>query len=115
MPKASAPLSARPRHVRRRAIFRLSTMKSRSASVDLVGSLPKPDLRLCERETHQHCLTLCAVRCREPSATRGFEPGSPGEKLALGSDPVAQLLPAAEHRLMRHFDIRFPTLGRCRD
>ena len=36
-----------------------------------------------------------------PRPTRGFERGPPAEELALGGDPIAQLIPAPEDRLVR--------------
>ena len=40
-----------------------------------------------------------------PGAARRFEPGSPGEELALGGDPFPQRLPSAEDSLVCHLGI----------
>src|SRR5262245_24868681 len=48
-------------------------------------------------------------------ASSGFEPASPGQELALRSDPVAQLLPTTEDRLVRDLGVDLAGLGRGND
>ena len=90
-------------------------MKSRSTAGKSSRALRKPALRLCQACAHQQRVVLRAIRRCLPRAASGFEPGFPGEKLALGGNPFAQLVPAPEDRLMRHLGIGLPALGCCRD
>jgi hypothetical protein len=52
---------------------------------------------------------------RLPSAPCRFESALPRQEHALGSNPIAQLAPSPEDRLMRHLGVGFPALGCCRD
>src|SRR5262249_14567581 len=82
---------------------------------NILGTFYKPVLRLRERETHQHCLFLCAARRSLPRATCGFDPRFPSEKFALVTDPAAQLIPAPEDRYMCHFRVGLAAFGRRSD
>jgi hypothetical protein len=63
-------------------------------------------LRLAERRAHEQSILLRAVRCIVPSATRRFEPRAPSQELALGRDPLAQLVPTAEDRTVASFRVK---------
>src|SRR5262245_43521058 len=107
-------MNVRPRNLWRRRVLRLSTMKSRS-----VLDMPS------ERFPSQTCACVSArpissacffVRSGVAShARRAASSGSPGEKLALRRNPIAELMPAPEDGLMRHFSIGFAAFRGRRD
>ena len=70
-----------------------------------LGALSVLALRLCQRHAHEQRIVLRRIRRGLPGTARGFEPAAPCQKLALGGDPFAQLVPAPEDRLMRHFRV----------
>jgi len=105
------PTSACTRSFRRCATLRLSATNSRSAVGMSLAAAPATSMPVPAR-THQQGVILRAVRSCPPCPTRGFEPASPAEELALAAINT-QLAPPADtaHALPRHRSRRPPRRG----
>src|SRR5262249_15654797 len=77
----------------------------------ILTALRTPVLGLCETCTHQERVTFRGIGCAFPRAAGGFQPCFPGQEFALGSNPIAQLAPSPEDRLMRQLGVGLPALG----
>jgi hypothetical protein len=83
--------------------------------VQILPALSKRALRLRQRHAHVQRVVLRTVGRRPPGAAGGLQSGSPGEKLALGSNPIAQLAPSPEDRLVRYLCVSLAIFGRGGD
>src|SRR5208337_1820383 len=55
------------------------------------------------------------IRRLLPSAAVRLQAAVPGQELALGGDPLSELVPATENRLVRHLGVGLARLGRDGD
>ena len=81
----------------------------------ILSALSKPTLGLRQRHAHQQRVVFRTVGGSLPGSASRFEPCFPGEKLALRGNPIAQLAPSPEDRLVRHLGVCLLSLGCCRD
>ena len=64
---------------------------------------------------HKQRVVLGAVRCHLQLLARRFETAPPGKELALGRDPLLELVPPPEDGFMRHFGIDLASVQRASD
>src|SRR5271167_5100317 len=81
----------------------------------ILSALLEPALRLGQGSAHQQRLALRTVGRIPPRPASGFQPGSPGQELALGRNPFPQLFPAPEDCLVRDLRVGLAGLGCCSD
>src|SRR5215470_10565534 len=73
----------------------------------IITALRTPVLGLCQVCAHQERIAFGSAGCVLPRAAGGFEPSFPSQESALGRNPITQLAPSPEDRLMRHLGVGF--------
>ena len=75
----------------------------------------EPLLRLGQRQAHEQGVVAGMCRRCLPGPARALQTAAPGEELALGGDPLAELAPALEDRLMGDLGIGLAAFRRGGD
>ena len=79
-------------------------MNSRS-SRQVLGAFGQPTLRLRQRQAHEQGVIARTRRGLFPTPPRSLKLALPDQEFALGGDPLTQLVPAPEDRLVRYLGV----------